>query len=276
MHRRGLTILEVIVAMAILMALMALAAPNLAGRLSGARGEAVSRDLVSAVALARTDARRDARSIRLVLIPTDPGADRPLPPRLIARAFETSRPAGRASEGGAPGAMPDSAAPLFDAFAIDDPADDVVLLELPRGATVARRPPTHLFDPFTGQALALPPGVSQEEFAAASDASVSGAGGLAFDGGWNDAGAPGEVSLGVLLPGGAAVSGAPVYLTLPGPAVLELTLDGWTGVLNVARWRPPLQDDPDDPFGDELEGEPVEASDAARRAPFASDPGARP
>ena len=276
MHRRGLTILEVIVAMAILMALMALAAPNLAGRLSGARGEAVARDLVSAVALGRTDARRDARSIRLVLIPTDPGADRPRPPRLVARPFETDRPVEQASVGGAPGVMPNAGAPLFEGFANDDPADDVVLLELPRGVAVSRRPPTHLFDQFTGQPLTPPPGMSAEEFAAASNASGGGAGGVPFDGGWDDAGAPGEVALGVLLPGGAAVSGAPVYLTLPGPVVLELTLDGWTGVLKVGRWLPPHPDDFEQPLGDDHADAPASTGSPSRQTPFGLDRGAHP
>ncbi|MEZ6233716.1 MAG: prepilin-type N-terminal cleavage/methylation domain-containing protein [Phycisphaerales bacterium] len=276
MHRRGLTILEVIVAMAILMALMALAAPNLAGRLSGARGEAVSRDLVSAVALARTDARRDARSIRLVLIPTDPGADRPLPPRLIARPFETDRPVGQELGGGSPGVMPNDASPMFEGFAIADPADDVVLLELPRGVAVSRRPPTHLFDQVTGQPLVLPPGMSAGEFAAASESSGVGAGGLPFDGGWDDAGAPGEVAVGVLLPGGAAVSGAPVYLTLPGPVVLELTLEAWTGVLRVDRWLPPLPEDFDAPFGDEPADGTGAPESGLGQSPFARPSGAGP
>lgn len=223
MRTAGFTLLEVVVTLAIFVALAALVVPSVSGRLGGESATAVTREIAAGVSMARTDAIRESAA-RCVVFVTD-GSGRAT--RLVSRAMQ---------ERGATAATPRFVGPV-----LDDPAPvgdeeevaEVVLLELPRGTRVWRTAPV------VGEAEA-----GGMDAAGGVTANGAGAGMLAPDPEtWDQERGESAVTLGVLLPTGAAVAGALVYVTLPGEVTLEVRLEAWTGDAVVTRWMPPARKD---------------------------------
>lgn len=225
--QRGFTLLEVIVAVSLVLALGALVMPAVSRRIAGATGESVSRGLRAAVGEARGDAVRESRSLRVEVVTNPVSGD----VRVVAREFAT------VEDGAAPARF---VGPIFDVGEAtaggEDEATERVLMELPRWTRVSREAPVvegEWGDSGEGGADA---GFGDEEGAAESEVEEGGE----------------TVCLGVLLPTGGAVAGAPAYLTLPGSWTVVVTLDAWTGDAVVTRWEPPA---PEDEWGSEEEGE---------------------
>lgn len=238
MRATGFTLLEVVVTLAVVVALSALVVPSVSGRLAGESASAVMREIRAGVAMGRTDAIRDAEPRRVVFVTDASGRVT----RLVSRGLEQR-------EAVAP-------APRFVGPVLDDPApvaaeqaeSDVVLLELPRGSRVSRRAP--VVEGIDG----LPVEDLDPEAGAEGPEPET----------WDQERGESAVTLGVLLPTGAAVAGATVFVTLTGGVTLEARLDAWTGDAIVTRWVAPSPEDewPDEP---ELEAG-ADAGDARRDA----------
>ncbi len=221
---RAFTLLEVVVSLAILIALAALVVPSVQGRIGGESARSVSREIAAGIGLARSDSIRESSARRVVFVAETARQ----PARLVARPL---------GEAGAGDQVPRFVGPILD----DPPASggeegasaDVLLLELPRGASLSR----------------IPPAAPAVESAGDPDPALGtpGLGGSA----WGDPANTAEITLGVLLPTGGAVPGAPVYVTLAASWTLVVALDPWTGDATVTPWEPPALEDewpaPEDP-----------------------------
>lgn len=217
MRATGFTLLEVVVTLAIVIALSAVVVPSVSGRLGGESASAVMREIRAGVAMGRTDAIRDSEPRRVVFV-TDAGGR---VTRLVSRGLEKR---------GAIAPVPRFVGPILDdpaPVAVDQEDSEVVLLELPRGTRVSRRAPVvegldgataDRFDPEADWDTGLE-GPDPET--------------------WDQERGESAVTLGVLLPTGAAVGGATVFVTLPGGVTLEAGLDAWTGGAIVTRWIAP-------------------------------------
>lgn len=222
MRRRAFTLLEIVVTLAIVMALAAIAMPSIARRLGGIQTESLARELGAAVGAARSDAVRESAIFRLVFSPS--ATDGTL--RLVARPFVGS--------GDRPAVAPGFVGPILD---VPDPVgvaegeSDRLLLVLPRGTTASRGAPEAGWDGGVG--------VGGLEAAGAPTSDLESLGG----GEWGTDAGTREVTLGVLMPAGGAVVGGAVYLSVPSGSVLEMRLDAWTGAAVVTTWKPPAPED---------------------------------
>lgn len=218
-RQSGFTLIEVIVALAILVGLGSLVIPAVWSRLSDASGEAVAREIEVAVGLARGEAIRAAEPIRLVLI-SEPSGE----VRLVGRRLEREA---------APALAPDRfVGPVFDVpDAVDEggsPGEDRLLAALPRGVRISREPPVTEGWGEVGVGGSVGGGVGDLGFAEGLDPGLLGSEG---------------VTVGVLLPTGGAVPGAPVHLWRAGGWSLVLVLDPWTGRAHASAWTPPVVDE---------------------------------
>lgn len=127
MARRGLTLVEVLVALALVLALMALALPAVEGRLAEARFDAALRQTEAAMMVARAEAQRQGKPIRLVARPVRGGEL-----GLFMEAVDPATAAGDPGDSGAAGAAPATGAAA---------QSGVAWAVLPAKVTVSETPP---------------------------------------------------------------------------------------------------------------------------------------
>lgn len=226
MKGRGFTLLEVVIALSLVLALGALVMPAVSRRLGGARGDAAMRELRAAIAEARTDAIRESRPMKIEFVSaSDAGV------RVVASVFETQ---------GASASVPTRfVGPVLDEPSAPDPrgsGGDRLLLVMGRGSSVSRVAPTFTPGDIEGDAVERPENGDVEALGSGAELPGSEA----------------RVCLGIMLPTGGAVPGAAVYVTLAGSSTLEVVLDGWTGAARVTRWEPPA---PEDEWGADVPGD---------------------
>lgn len=218
---RGFTLLEVVITLAIIIALGSLVMPAVSSGLGGQTGRSVQQDIRAAVGMARSDAIRTGEASRVVFVRTADGRSL----RLVSRPLHPTEPA--------------ETRPRFVGPVLDDPAPmgagatvektEELLLELPRGASVSRVAPAP--ERWGDAGSETEPGDPDRS---AMDSPADGADWGSLGAGDRSAG----TTIGVLLPTGGAVPGSPVYIELPGSWTLVVTLDGWTGDAIVTRWEP--------------------------------------
>lgn len=225
MKLAGFTLLEVVVTLAIVVALASLVVPSVSGRLGGESSTAMVREIAAGVRMARTDAIREAEARRVVFVTDAAGRVT----RMVSRSLEEREAAPARAR--LVGPVLDDPAPEAGE---ESKSHDVVLLEMPRGTRASRRAP-----------------VGEDEAgwmdgATELGTALAGAepGMLAFEPeAWDEERGESAVTLGVLLPTGAAVAGAAVYVTLPDGGALEVRLQAWTGDALVTRWVAPVPQD---------------------------------
>jgi len=231
-RRGGITLIELLIAIALIVALGALVVPDLAAQLGRRRWEAASDGLVRQIALARAEAQRTGEAIEVIQRPLDPGDRRG--PLIVARrltagigaaAFEDAqRPAGR-RRGGNDLAATDGPAPLDD-FMDDGPEDDRALafgwaeLRLQSGVRLTTEEPTP--ERFGPDALAADP-LGGERLDDQLEDPMSGP----------IAAGDGPLRLAILLPDGSALPGRPAWLIDGEGRAARLRIDAWTGMVTL-------------------------------------------
>jgi len=251
MARRALTLTEMLVAMALLAAVVGIAAPFLAGRLSPATAEAVREQAASAVALCRLDAMREGASIRLVARRTKD--DRV---ELVGEAMraghgapERGAPSGDEASAGS-GGPADRADARTDGAPGPDDAAGHVYLTLPARYSLGRT-----------AAEALPEERLRRR----------GAGG----GGRSDrGGSPARVTIALFLPDGSALVGDPILVWRDRRPIARWQINPWSGELSSE----PFEGDPSDPRLEHAGADPmmspiVEAPSAGALDSLLEDPG---
>lgn len=208
MARRGLTLVELLAALALLLLLLALSLPAVQGRMAGARFDSARTQVEAAIVVCRAEAQRQGRVLALTVGPTGRGElglfMEPIDAAAAAGAID--RAGGEERLAGERGASDTSKPPpLWGA--------------LPEGVVVSDQPPQHKGD----ASLAT----VEEQF--------------------TPPGAPGRMTIAVFFPDGSAASRGPVYISL-GEAAAVATINRWTGSAAVAPYviadRSPEEQEP--------------------------------
>jgi len=249
MARRGLTIIDMVIALALIVALAALAAPHLTARLAPATAQAVSERAAAAIALARLDAMRDRTPVRLVARENDEGVLEILGLPLdavptSARAdlsggelFDALTPAGersgQAETRPAPASRSSAGAPdVSMGVGRSSPRERVYLALPPRYALSRTEPEPEEMraDPAEeiGPDAAAPAGLRVDAEHARREGGAL-AGPLAGRQREGDRGA--WLTLAVFLPDGSAVVGDPVFVRRDGRAIARWEINRWSGAL---------------------------------------------
>lgn len=217
MARRGLTLLEIMIALALVVALGAITLPNVLRALDERAHDGAVQVLTNQLLLARAHAQTTGRPVEVVYLTDDA--------RIVARPFDLT---GAADDRDDPLTAPDSAA-LESPFpagatrevdAIPEGWADHVFAE---GVSVQREAPSdpnaRPFDAAgfeglggLGPALDLDDGPFGESFASA------------------DAGADEIIRIAVYLPDGTTLLAAPVWIVGVDGLAGELTVNQWTGL----------------------------------------------
>lgn len=234
MARRGLTLVEVLAALALLVLLSALAMPALSGRLEESRFEAGKRQVEAAVMVCRAEALRQGRALRLVVRPMGRGEFGLFMERVSAG--EALAAAGREVQDSPGGGEESGVAPEDERGDLPTPVWSV----LPGKVGVSGRPPE------TGE--------SDGEWGEPEGVAIA------------DESAPPpleDVTIAVFFPDGSAVSAGPVYITA-GTLAAAGTVNRWTGSVVFKALDPegatggeghePVEDAPEAPRRDEGAG----------------------
>lgn len=194
MARRGLTLVELLAALALLLLLLALSLPAVQGRMAGARFDSARAQIEAAIVVCRAEAQRQGRVLALTVGPTGRGEL-----GLYMEAIDAAAAAGAIDRAGSEGRLRD------ERDASDTAKPPPLWGVLPQGVVVSDKPPQPKDD---------------SEFGRAEDRFVS-------------PGSTERLTIAVFFPDGSAASRGPVYITL-GDAAVVATINRWTGLAAVA------------------------------------------
>lgn len=222
MTRRGFTLLELMIVIALLLAVTSMAAPSLVGILRGSALDGAAAQVESVAVLVRADAQQRSRAVRLEARSRADGSI-----GIYSRAFTsadswTGDSAGDFSYQVQTQNDDPTAGDLSDA-AWDSPDEERgrLRLVLPRTVTIERSPPGASDDVLPLEAA----GFSSDAPAMLDDALW----GREFSGLEEEV----DITLAVFLPDGGAVSGSPVYLVAGRGRCVEVRINRWTGSVAV-------------------------------------------
>jgi len=244
MARRGLTLVELLAALALVLVISALVMPAFQGRLDEARFDSGKRQIEAAVMVCRAESQRQGRALALSVRPMAAGEYGLFMEPIAAEA--AVRRTSRTAE------LSDSPESLWGS----EPADPVeaagdsglptpVWATIPGRVTVSDRPPQ--------EELALAGGDGRAGSVAAGDA---------------QAGRPDTrvVTLAVFFPDGSAASRGPVYV-ISGPRVSTVSINRWTGAVAFGGYTPAVSRETvaeDTPMGLAAERVPPDPRGGAR------------
>jgi|GEM_PF-1786435 len=278
MFGRAFTILELMLAIAVLVAIGAVVVPVLTNRAPEASFRESVAQLDSAVALARARSRQEGTALMLVARSREHAGD-----MLVSRALTTGR-ARSEFEGETDDSVAVSLDPGADSmigggaagrFAPDQEGSERVLLRLDAGLHIQAQPPEATDAP--GAGMPGPTEMAGMDDGRFADARSFDAGAM-FEGaapGGSEVGA--EVILGVVLPDGSVLSTGPRYLVSEGSAgrAVALRIAHWTGRV-TAEAIPSGTDLPEDEFQQEEAPALRESGKRADAAQPGRDPGGGP
>lgn len=221
MDRRALTLLELLMAVALLVALASLVMPMVFGRLAATEASEAPSQLVASIVQARAQAARTGEPVRVIAKTGEDGVV-----RIVHEPVRAS---------------------------VDSESAFVDLPTTPDGGMTAREP---IDSPKADGAyvdLTLPKGCRIVSVASLEDQPVA-SGGAPADAiePVDDEGAvePSERALAILLPDGGAIAGERLALRTPNGLAYELSLDRWGYGAKLERWQ---AEDLDASFDDDLD-----------------------
>jgi len=267
MARRALTIVEMLIVVALILAMGALVLPFLAGRIGPVTEQASTEQAASAIAMCRLDAMREGRPLRLVARRDQDGRIElvGLPLHTASsqqEAMDSSMPPGysggvRNNTDGT-GELPErepmpASDPDAQRLAVSDGSAGRVYLTLPRDIRLTRRPEAiETYAQSGGSGGAFEDAASGAPMIGSEDGPIPPQAGFAPFG--MDSGSGMEiddpVTLGIFLPDGSVLVGDPVYALRDGRVFARWEINQWSGRLNSEPIDASVPDAIDDEFED--------------------------
>jgi prepilin-type N-terminal cleavage/methylation domain-containing protein len=211
MSLRGFTLLEIMIALGLLLSVVSLAIPTFVRLLGSTTFEETASQLESVLVMARADAQRDARAIRLVAYTRESGMV-----VLYTEPLESDTASGVGFEQPVDASAPDERIVDDVSFRAPGVSPGRLRLRLPEGYRIDTAPP-----PPAGVGPSVARGDASAAFAPMETLDAMLVPGVGEE--------TRSVTLGIFLPDGSVIAGSARYLVGSDGQGLELRINRWTG-----------------------------------------------